>query len=176
VTPDYGKIDISINFPWSSYPLLQSTAKVGILAGVGGKTSSLDASISPIAGNPAVQFALNGRIGYFTWDTTATVTTSKRSSSSPVYYQSISGAQIEGYQCSGLCNPVVTIFKTAEELWSTFGWKVSLVFFSWEDEQPSNVFWDPKVGMSVQGSDSPSVRVAISLLVVLPVVHLLRWM
>jgi len=190
VTPDYAKLDITINFPWGNaiYANLPTGAQLGLLGGIGGKTASVSATLSKVSsGNPGIIFTSQGHIGAFAWDTTAEVTTSKkRTTSSTVYFDTIYGQNITSYQCPlGVCDAVVTLLKTAVDVWEALGWEVAFLFFSWDDVEPSTVVWDPTVGLSVPLTDptipptgSAGVRepVVWGMVFAVVVAYMCRWM
>jgi len=161
VTPDYAKLDISISYPWSNYPLLQANPQLGLLGATGGKTASVAATISKASGggttgNPAVIFTASGKIGAFSWATTATVTAGKkRTTDSTVYFEAIYGAEISAYTGS---NIVLDVLKVDVDVLDALGWKVAFLLFSWDAVEPSNVLWDPAQGLSGSTSSSAGVR------------------
>lgn len=151
VTPDYAKLDISISYPWSNYPLLQTNPQLGLLGATGGKTASLTATIAKASGgattgNPGVVFTASGKVGAFSWDTTATVTAQKkRTTDSTVYFDVVYGQNITDYTGTNVLLNILKVDVTALEL---LGWEVAFLLFSWDAVEPSNVLWDPTQGLS----------------------------
>jgi len=154
VTPDYAKLDISITYPWLSPPsttFLQLSPQLGLLGAIGGKTESLAATIAKASGgattgNPGVVFTSSGKVGAFSWVTTATVTAGKkRTTDSTVYFDVVYGQNITDYTGANLLLLALKVDVTALEL---LGWKVAFLLFSWDAVEPSNVLWDPNQGLS----------------------------
>jgi len=154
VTPDYAKLDISISYPWSSPPsplLLQANPQLGLLGATGGKTASLAATIAKASGgattgNPGVVFTASGKVGAFSWDTTATVTAQKkRTTDSTVYFDVVYGQNLTDYTGA---NVLLLLLKADVGALELLGWKVAFLLFSWDAVEPSNVLWDPTQGLS----------------------------
>jgi hypothetical protein len=148
VTPDYGEIDITINYPWAAMGVTQSTAHVGLAMASAGKAAHFTGTISQVNNKNAYVFDGSGASTYIAWNGSATV----GSSQSPVYVQGISGSEITGYTCPITCSLAARItlaaYQVAVSVWQNLGWQVQITFFSWQDNQPASVFWDPSIGTS----------------------------
>jgi len=155
VTPDYGKIDITISYPWSTTNA-KANANVGLIGAAAGKAVSGSAQIAQIDNRNAIVFAGTGAHAYFSWDGTAQVDTS----SGTVYVQTISGQDIINYNCSLLCGPVITSLKLEAAVLKALGWQTELVIFTWAQNQPGSVVWDPVMGKADSGANIGSASLA----------------
>jgi len=183
ITPDYGKIDIMIRYPYTTG--VNSNLRVGILVATAGKTADSSLTITPlVAGSKnGVLFNSQGHVGAFSWDTTAMVTTSKRQTSSTVYHSEITGDAMLAYQCSGnviLCLGLLgftTAIKAEVFAWQAFQWKVTYLFFSWDAPGATLVSWDPTIGNSPSSSSVERLMCHQTLLLITLIVFLFhKWM
>jgi len=179
VTPNYGKIDVSINYPWADKTLaIPEKAKVALIAGSAGKALSGSATWAKVDGNTAVAFNANNKAAYFSWVGTSDI---DNGVNAVVHAQGISGDQLAALDCSDYKCGLSGIYiypqlQIAAGTLKAFGWTPELIIFSWDAIKPTNIVWDPTLGMTsqpvvaaVQGSSgsvvAPSVFLAVALIV-----------
>jgi len=150
VTPQYGKIDININFPWSSFPTSAffPNLRLAVLGAYAGKALAGVAAIRTTSTTTAAVFVAGKYSNYFEWDGSATVNSA---AGVAVHTQAISGTTIRNMNCVALGCDLLTLVLIAYEqglvtLWNTFNWSVEFVFFSIDQAQPASFVWDPKIG------------------------------
>jgi len=152
IEPNYGKIDVTINYPWSSKSNITdaSNARVGILAYTVGEAATGSATVQNVNGNRAVNYVANDKSAYFSWDSQATIT----GTASTVYADFKSGAAIAAYNCNNLaCGFWTSLFvyglqiRQASLVFLGGDWKAEMLIFSWSDLNPATVVWDPAIGM-----------------------------
>jgi len=153
--PDRVKYDVTIQFPWASFPNLYAVASAKLAfitfgAGKSGDFAAVTQRPSDAAGE--LFFAADAtHSSYYAFARVAKVDGQAEN----VTTQVINGQQILGYQCpaqapcSGI--PGTTVVITALQrviTWLTsLGWKSSLAFHSLGTTyQPGTIFWDPEVG------------------------------
>jgi len=149
VEPSFGKIDISINYPWANLNVLvpsKTSLKLALYSSYAGKAGVAGALAATVDGKEGIVFAAAAKRAYFSWDGQAVVGGVNRQ----VYAQGISGQSILAYSCA-TCDvleaTIYTAYKAAIGVWAAFGWSTEFVLFSWDQTQPLTVVWDPKVGV-----------------------------
>jgi hypothetical protein len=164
VEPNYGKIDVVINFPWTRFPNLidSANAKVGIVAYTAGRAGTASAAASRVNGNDAVTFTANDKSAYFSWDSQAILTSS---AGATVYAHYISGASVEANQCNAAtCGILTTIFVAGLKIRNAFlvalGWKTEMLIFTWNEVRPATLTWDPAIGITNTENAGAAVFVA----------------
>jgi len=173
--PNFGKLDITINYPWSKATNLGTSPKVGLSLLGSGRTSSWAGVIAPIAdlgnGNNGLMFTGTAAHTYFAWDGSATINNTQ----SNVHVTGFTAAAFSNFACSAdfVTCTVYDIWKAIyvtilTVLQVTMGWKVQFVYFSWNEIQPASVFWDPQPGAgpggnSASGAFLPSGSIAFVL-------------
>jgi len=166
VGPDYGKIDVTINYPWTGKTFTRSTSPhVGLLAVAGGKAAAGTASLSQQSSGSTFSWAGTAGINtFFSWASQATI----NSAQSTVYVAGISNADLTNFNCNSqtqgalYCTGAairVTVLKAIAALYAFGGWDVRLIWFTWADDKPVSVFWDPQVGGQQSGAGFNSVSV-----------------
>jgi len=163
IEPNYGKIDVVINFPWTSFPLLRdaANAKVGIVAYTAGRAGTASASVSNVDGNAAVTFTASDKSAYFSWNGQAALTSN---ANAHVYAQYVSGSTIAANTCdTGGCGLVTAIFvyslKVRNAWLVAFGWTTEMLIFTWDETKPATVTWDPAIGVTSTQSAAAAVFV-----------------
>lgn len=154
--PNYGKIDVSINYPWASKSLSNANnAKVGIVAYTAGRAGSAGVNYREVDGNKAVLYQVNDKSAYFSWDSQATIA----GASTSVYANYHSGASIKALNCAqcGLSTFYYAGLKVRQGILEALGWNTQMLLFSWDKNRPDNVFWDPAIGMTDKGSAATAV-------------------
>eukprot|EP01130_Rhizamoeba_saxonica_P000187 TRINITY_DN10181_c0_g1_i1.p1 TRINITY_DN10181_c0_g1~~TRINITY_DN10181_c0_g1_i1.p1 ORF type:complete len:435 (-),score=132.76 TRINITY_DN10181_c0_g1_i1:27-1331(-) len=147
VTQDQGKIDIEINYPWDEFNFDES-AKVGLTNIAAGKAASFEAtSVENVSGSTGVTYEYENKKSFFSWDDKATVGVTD----SQVYWSVITGQDIADFDCfAENCGYTEAIFigalKIYVGIYDVFGWQTQFIFFSWKENQPDTVFWDPRIG------------------------------
>jgi len=159
IGPDYGKIDVTINYPWTGKTFTRSTPpRVGLLAVAAGKAAVGIASLTKLASGATFSWAGTAGINtFFSWEGTATV----NSGQSTVYVAGISGADLDNFKCDSnvkgalYCAAAairVGFLQVYAKLYAFTGWDVRLIWFTWADEKPTTVFWDPALGATPQAT------------------------
>jgi len=152
--PDYGKISLVINYPWSSKTNLinPSIARVLLLAGTEAQAAAGAATFSSIQGDPAVSLtAVGGKTGFFSWTGTAVINSVPNA---PVYVTSISDKTLNNVDMSkvSLLSAqfwLLTYLRAVViPFWALQSYSTTFIFFSWDIAQPQTITWDPKVGVN----------------------------
>lgn len=153
IEPSFAKIDIEIIPNWGT---ADPNSRLGIAAFVGGKSVSGGIEASRVGDDSALVFSGNKNNAYFSWAGLADV--------GKVYASSLNFDELANYQCTG-CGLaeglVIAIWKAIGAVWEGFGWKVQLVWFSWDAKLPASVLWDPKIGAT---SGVASAQISVLLL------------
>jgi len=164
VEPNYGKIDVVINFPWTRFTNLidSANAKVGIVAYTAGRAGTAAAVASRVDGNDAVLFTANDKSAYFSWDSQAMLTSS---SGATVYADYVSGDSVAANQCNAVsCGIITTLFiaglKIRQAFFAAAGWKTEMLIFSWNEVRPAQLTWDPAIGITNTENAGAAVFVA----------------
>jgi len=152
VEPNYGKIDVVINFPWTRFPNLvdSANAKIGIVAYTAGRAGTASAVAARVDGNAAVLFTANDKSAYFSWDSQAMLTSS---AGATVYADYVSGASVAANQCTiqscGLVTfAFITGLKIRQAFFAAANWKTEMLIFSWNEVRPAQLTWDPAIGIT----------------------------
>jgi hypothetical protein len=152
VTGDYGKIDITINYPWAAQGVTQGSAKVGLFAYGAGKTAAAAAVAATVNGNSGFLFAASSttKPAFFSWAGTATI----NNNGNNVYFEGLTGAQVSAYctQVSTTCGlieyAIFAAYRLAITIYTDLGWNVEFLWFSWDVNQPASIAWDPEMGVN----------------------------
>jgi len=154
--PDRAKFDVTIQFPWASFPQLYApaTAKLALISFGAGKSEDFAAVLKrPSDGADELSFVAAGGRSYYAYTHVALVDGQAEN----VTNQVITGQQILNYACptpspcSGVpgTTAIVGSLKLVVNWLQSFGWKSSLAFHSLGTSyQPTTIFWDPEVGAS----------------------------
>jgi len=152
VEPNYGKIDVVLNYPWASRTTLSdpTNAKVGIVAYTAGRAGTASASAARVDGKEAVTFTASDKSAYFSWDGEAALTST---SNARVYAQYISGNTVANNQCDATsCGILTTLFIAGLKIRNGFfvlaGWSTEMLIFSWAESRPASLTWDPAIGVT----------------------------
>jgi hypothetical protein len=151
IEPNYGKIDVAINYPWATKTTLLDApnARIGILAFTAGRAGTGKATYQNVDGKKAVNYELNDKSAYFSWDSQAKIT----GSASTVYADYKSGNAILKLDCGNWfawkCGwSSVMVFDLQNKVrWFGF-WQTEMLIFSWNELHPSALVWDPAIGMT----------------------------
>jgi len=168
--PDRAKFDVSVQFPWASFPNLYAPdkARVALIGFTAGKSALFAASVKRASdGSDTLSFAATGgQSSYYAYSPIATIDAQPGT----VTTQVVTGQQIIDFQCpfGSPCSGFLGLgtqtswkaaFLKAEVAWlQGFVWKSSLTFHAFSGIKPANVFWDPEVGA---GSSTNSAAFAV---------------
>jgi len=157
VTPDKGKLDITINYPFANRVMTNPTISamspgVSLLVLGAGRAGTGGVSFTAQAGSNSstVTFAAaSGHATVFRWDQNAQV----NSASAAVQVSMWNMAQILAFNCSAPgvnCTVagffLITEFKIAVALAAFGGWDSRVVVFSWPTVGATgSVYWDPSM-------------------------------
>jgi hypothetical protein len=156
VEPNYAKIDVTINYPWAalSAGLIDATkANLGLVAFTAGRAGAAAAVRTKVDNKDAVVFEAADKSAYFSWEGTAVVP----GSTGTVYAQGISGAQLKSNDCSkcGFTGIYVAVLQLISGWYEAFGWKTEMIVFSWNEVKPTQVAWDPALGLAPSPPPAP---------------------
>jgi len=162
IGPDYGKVDITINYPYF--------LKYGILSGEIRKIGNVGLSgyAAGKAGSAVKQGTFDGKSAYvwaaantdkaavLAWDGDAVLsTTGAADKKSDVYVAGLSGSSISSYTCDNSTNCdlisqiVINLMWKPAVAWVTaFGWTPEIFVLSWDGLGPDSVYYDPVTGMT----------------------------
>jgi len=174
VSNDWGKIDCLINYPWTAKGVTETNARVGMLAYAAGKVGVFGIVEAKVNDEDSVIFAAAASLSaaFFSWAGVAEVNSA---TSTPVYVNIVSGDQLKAYQCTG-CNIIVKAIFDAIKLfviapYEAFGWKLNAIWFSWPDDRPTSIFWDPAIGVKSNTSSASLLTPAIFLAILFYVIN-----
>jgi hypothetical protein len=174
VKPNYGKIDVTINYPWASKTLQNAAAaKVGIVAYTAGRAASGSADVQAVDGKAAVQYVVEDKSAYFSWDAQAEIT---GSNGGKVYADYHSGASVAALNCGNIILPTCGLASYAvfslqiRQAWmAAFKWNTEMLIFSWNELRPVQVMWDPAIGLT-EGNAGVFIAPATTLLAITTIV------
>jgi len=171
IEPNYGKIDVEINYPWASKTLTDAAnAKVAIVAYTAGRAGTAGVSYEEVDGKKAVQYQVNDKSAYFSWDSQANVS----GTATTVYADFHSGASIRTLDCAqcGFSLFYYIGLKARAGILEGLGWNAEMLLFSWNEKQPAKVFWDPAIGMTDAPDSASAAAVSLGVALVAIVARL----
>jgi len=158
IEPNYGKIDVTINYPYTNRTLRDAAnARVGIVAYTAGRAGTAGVTYENVDGNKAVEFKVNDKSAYFSWDSTAVLA----GATATVYADYHSGASVKAIDCSqcGFSTLFVAGLQLRATVYENLGWKTEVLIFSWDAKAPASVVWDPAIGLAPENSSANSAVV-----------------
>jgi len=147
VEPNYGKIDVTINYPYTSKALANAAeARVGVLAYTAGRAGAGAAFYQKVGDKEAVQYAVEDKSAYFAWDGEAKL----QGANSYVHVDAHSGKSIIALDCSQCvwASWFVLGLKLRAAAIEYAGYRTEMLIFSWAEARPASVFWDPAIGVT----------------------------
>jgi len=149
ITPDKGKIDVSITYPWASRTSTRANPQLAIIVAAAGRAGSGGVSGSVQVNGNSASLTWNSGVSatLFSWDTNAYIA----AQANAVTSVTITAQQLDAYKCNsllciGIGDLLALSWKTYADIYALFGWDTRVVVFSWSG-MPANssVFWDPNL-------------------------------
>lgn len=146
--PNFAKIDVTINFPWTTEP---SDAKVGLLGYAGGRATSGNYHAEDTVDNKrSVSWGSSGQKGYYSWEGTAIV---NNNGPSAVYVHPVYLQEILDFNPSTIIEGIVYApIKLSLAIWKGLNWDGAVLFYSTMDDKPTSIYWDPEIGLNTDSA------------------------
>jgi len=167
ITPDFTKIDIRIQyfnnalFTPPAYVTATPAAAVGIFAISVGSVAAAS-FIGGVAANTH-QFGIGKVTGFFAWEAAA-ITSAQGviNGTSTVYFTILSAAAIQAATQVSLGQ--LGFLKVVVGVYAVFGWALDLYWFSWAEQQPSDIMWDPTFGANINYNSGGTFSIPITMI------------
>jgi hypothetical protein len=145
VGPKKAKCDWIIQYPWAAFQnkINDQNAHLTTVSYIGGKSSHYSATVQ--SGDDGVGFSNNGVTTYAVFSSSSSVDTKD----STTHWISISGEDILNYKLGiDATSVIIAIYQVVFKIWKAFGWSFQVIFFSWNENKPVTVFYDPAFGQT----------------------------
>jgi len=164
IGPDFGKVDFTISYPWvgANQVGIKDNASVAIVLWAAGKSG-----VSKVVGgshndkSAYLWYTDNTRAAVWSWDGSATITTSNGQSTANAYVVGLSDTSIQAWggctEISVNCiwnSVVIGIWKAVLTYVQTLGWTTEVIILSWNGAGANTVFYDPGLGMTDSSTSS----------------------
>jgi hypothetical protein len=159
-SPDKAKWDVKINYPWANKTTLKdaANAKVALFALHAGKAGAGGVGVKVSGETKSLTFtAAGGRAAYFGYVPTAMIA----GASTTITTQTITAAEINAFDCTGKpcagltgTNYITGVLKVVVGWLTNLGWTPQLTVHSFATVHPTQIDWDPEVGVTPNDNTS----------------------